>query len=146
MDLLLNILFIVLSLLAAAGVGLLIFFKLTVSIRDSRRRPAEKRLGQGARKALLLYQPSNGRRNVPQAEALAARLAEMGYAVTVNHPSEDCPMPLGTTTCWCSAPPSTWARPPGPCAGTWRPIPLPASGCCCMWMGWIWGAPPSWRR
>ena len=40
MDLLLNILFIVLSLLAAAGVGLLIFFKLTVSIRDSRRRPA----------------------------------------------------------------------------------------------------------
>ena len=87
MDLLLNILFIVLSLLAAAGVGLLIFFKLTVSIRDSRRRPAEKRLGQGARKALLLYQPSNGRRNVPQAEALAARLAEMGYAVTVNHPS-----------------------------------------------------------
>ena len=95
MDLLLNILFIVLSLLAAAGVGLLIFFKLTVSIRDSRRRPAEKRLGQGARKALLLYQPSNGRRNVPQAEALAARLAEMGYAVTVNHPSEDLPYAPG---------------------------------------------------
>lgn len=71
MELLLNILFIVLSLLAAAAVGLMIFFKLTISIRDSRRRPAEKRLGQGARKALFLYQPSNAKRNVPQAEALA---------------------------------------------------------------------------
>ena len=40
MELLLNILFIVLSLLAAAAVGLMIFFKLTISIRDSRRRPA----------------------------------------------------------------------------------------------------------
>ena len=66
MELLLNILFIVLSLLAAAAVGLMIFFKLTISIRDSRRRPAEKRLGQGARKALFLYQPSNAKRNVPR--------------------------------------------------------------------------------
>lgn len=89
MELLLRILFIVLSLLAAAVVGAMIFFKLTVSIRDSRRRPEEKRLGAGTRKALLLYQPSNRRRNVPQAEALAERLAEMGYAVTVNHPSEE---------------------------------------------------------
>ena len=95
MELLLKILLIVLSLLAAAAVGVMIFFKLTVSLRDSRRRWAEKRLGQGARKALLLYQPSNARRNVPQAEALAARLAEMGYAVTVNHPSEDLPYAPG---------------------------------------------------
>ena len=95
MELLLNILFIILSLLAAAAVGLMIFFKLTISIRDSCRRPAEKRLGQGARKALFLYQPSNAKRNVPQAEALAARLAEMGYAVTVNHPSEDLPYAPG---------------------------------------------------
>ena len=95
MELLLNILRVILALLAAAAVGTLIFFKLTAGLRDSRRRWAEKRVGQGARKALLLYQPSNARRNVPQAEALAARLAEMGYAVTVNHPSEDLPYAPG---------------------------------------------------
>ena len=95
MELLLNILFVILSLLAVAAVGIMIFFKLTISLRDSRRRWSEKQLGQGERKALLLYQPSNARRNVPQAEALAARLAEMGYAVTVNHPSEDLPYAPG---------------------------------------------------
>ena len=95
MELLINILLILLSLLAAAAVGLMVFFKLTVTIRDTRRRSAEKRVGQGARKALLLYQPSNAKRNVAQAEALAARLAEMGYAVTVNHPSEDLPYAPG---------------------------------------------------
>ena len=95
MELLLNILRVILALLAAAAVGTLIFFKLTAGLRDSRRRWAEKRVGQGERKALLLYQPSNARRNVPQAEALAARLAEKGYAVTVNHPSEDLPYAPG---------------------------------------------------
>lgn len=95
MELLLNILFVILSLLAAAAVGIMIFFKLTISLRDSRRQWAEKQLGQGNRKALLLYQPSNAKRNVPQAEALAARLAEMGYAVTVNCPSEDLPYSPG---------------------------------------------------
>lgn len=78
----------VLVVLAACGVALLIFFKFTVGRRDSWRMPDEKIIGAGAKRALLIYQPSNGGRNVPQALALAKYLAEQGYTVTVNHPSQ----------------------------------------------------------
>lgn len=75
-------------LLAAALVGAMVFFKFTIGRRDSWKRPEEKSYGGGERKALVLYQPSNGRHNVPLAEALAKALARLGYAVTVNHPSD----------------------------------------------------------
>lgn len=78
----------VLALFVALGVAAMIFFKLTVGRRDSWRRSEEKRFGTGEKQALLLYQPSNGGHNGPQAEALAKLLAEEGYTVTVNHPSD----------------------------------------------------------
>ena len=76
------------GLLAVCAVAAMIFFKLTIGRRDSWRKSEEKRYGTGEKKALLLYQPSNGNHNVPQAEALGRLLAGAGYAVTVNHPSE----------------------------------------------------------
>lgn len=78
----------VLVVLASCGVALLIFFKITVGRRDSWRMPDEKIIGTGAKRALLVYQPSNGGRSVPQALALAKYVAEQGYTVTVNHPSQ----------------------------------------------------------
>ncbi len=77
-----------LLIVVACGVIGLIFFKFTAGRRDSWRMPDEKIVGDGTRKALLLYQPSNGGHNVPLADALARQVAEQGYTVTVNHPSE----------------------------------------------------------
>lgn len=77
----------ILAFFALLGILAMVFFKLTVGRRDSWRRPEEKRRGTGEKRALLLYQPSNGGHNIPQAEALAGLLAEEGYTVTVNYPS-----------------------------------------------------------
>ncbi len=77
--------FVVMLLLALAA---MVFFKLTMGARDSWRKPEEKIVGNGGKKALLLYQPSNGRHNVPLAMALAELAAQRGYTVTVNYPSE----------------------------------------------------------
>lgn len=88
MEIVINILLGIGAVLAVCAVGAMIFFKLTMGRRDSWRRPDEKRFGGGEKRALLLYQPSNGGHNVPQAEALARALAGEGYAVTVNHPSD----------------------------------------------------------
>lgn len=78
----------ILLVMLLCGVAAMIFFKLTIGRRDSWRSPDEQTVGSGERKALLLYQPSNGRHNVPMAEALARQVADRGYTVTVNHPSE----------------------------------------------------------
>lgn len=77
----------ILAFFALLGIAAMVFLKLTIGRRDSWRRPEEKRKGTGERRALLLYQPSNGGHNIPQAEALAGLLAEEGYTVTVNYPS-----------------------------------------------------------
>lgn len=84
----LYILGVFLLILVVCGVAGLIFFKFTVGRRDSWRMPDEKIMGDGARKALLLYQPSNGGHNVPLAHALAQQVAKQGYTVVMNHPSE----------------------------------------------------------
>lgn len=70
------------------GVAAMVFFKLSIGKRDSWRSPDEKTVGAGERKALLLYQPSNGRHNLPLVKALAEQVAARGYTVTVNYPSE----------------------------------------------------------
>lgn len=77
----------VLGLLAVAFVALLIFVKLTVGRRDGWRKSEEQTYGEGEKKALFLYQPSNGGHNVSQAQAMAGFLAGQGYTVTVNYPS-----------------------------------------------------------
>lgn len=78
----------ILALMLVLGVIAMIFFKLTIGKRDSWRGPEEVVYGEGEKRALLLYQPSNGRHNVPLATALAKWVAEKGYTVTVNYPSE----------------------------------------------------------
>lgn len=78
----------ILLIMLVCGVAAMIFFKLTIGKRDSWKKPEEIRMGDGEKRALFLYQPSNGRHNVPLAMALAGALAERGYAVTLNHPSE----------------------------------------------------------
>ena len=88
MSILLYVLLGILALLTICAVGAMIFFKLSMGRRDRWRRPDEKRFGSGEKRALILYQPSNGRHNVPQVEELARSLAGEGYAVTVNHPSD----------------------------------------------------------
>ena len=75
------------GLLVAAAVVMMVFFKLTAGRRDGWRKPGEQLCGAGPRRALFLYQPSNGGHNAAQAQALAGFLAGMGYAVTVNYPS-----------------------------------------------------------
>lgn len=76
------------GLLAVLAVGAMVFFKLTIGRRDSWKKPEEHVVGGGEKKALFLYQPSNGKRNVPQAEQMADVLAALGYTVTVNYPSQ----------------------------------------------------------
>ncbi len=78
----------ILALFLLMGVIAMVFFKLTMGKRDSWRKPEETIYGTGAKKALLLYQPSNGKHNVPLAKALAEDLAGRGYTVTANYPSE----------------------------------------------------------
>ncbi|SBW09501.1 conserved exported hypothetical protein [uncultured Eubacteriales bacterium] len=78
----------VLLVMLVLGLAAMIFFKLAIGTRDSWRNPEEKIVGDGAKKALLLYQPSNGKHNVSMAMALAELAAGRGYTVTVNHPSE----------------------------------------------------------
>lgn len=70
------------------GLAAMVFFKLMIGARDSWRKPEEKIVGDGEKRALLLYQPSSGKHNVPMALALAELAASKGYTVTVNHPSE----------------------------------------------------------
>lgn len=55
------------------------------------RTPEEQVFGSGERGALLLYQPSNHGSNAPLAQALAEAVAEAGYTVTVNYPTEQLP-------------------------------------------------------
>ncbi|WP_297719406.1 hypothetical protein [Intestinimonas sp.] len=76
-------------LLALLGVGLALstVFYWTARQRDLVRRPVEKTVGCGSRRALLIYQPSNRGKNHTAARALAAALAGAGYTVTVNYPS-----------------------------------------------------------
>ena len=78
----------VLLILALILVGMMVFFKLTIGRRDSWKKPEETLFGAGERKALLLYQPSNAKSNVPLARAVAEALSRKGYQVTVNYPSE----------------------------------------------------------
>lgn len=66
----------------------MVYFKLTVGRRDSWKKPEERQFGTGEKRALYLFQPSNRRHNVPQAQDLAAFLAEQGFSVTMNYPSE----------------------------------------------------------
>ena len=76
-------------LLVLLGGGLLLagIFYWTARRRDLVRRPVEKRVGYGARGALLIYQPSNRGKNHAIAWALARTLARTGYTVTLNYPS-----------------------------------------------------------
>lgn len=75
-------------LLLAAGVGgLILLFYWTGRRRDLIRRPEEKQVGYGFKKALLIYQPSNRGKNHALAWALARTLAKAGHTVTVNYPS-----------------------------------------------------------
>ena len=76
-----------LGLLLAAFVVAMVFFKLTAGRRDGWRKPEEQVYGDGGKRALFLYQPSNGGHNQAQAQALAGFLAGQGYSVTVNYPS-----------------------------------------------------------
>ena len=62
-------------------------FYWTARRRDLVRRPVEKRVGYGARRVLLIYQPSNRGRNHAIAWALARALARAGSTVTLNYPS-----------------------------------------------------------
>ncbi|MEG2097069.1 MAG: hypothetical protein RRY65_02770 [Pseudoflavonifractor sp.] len=78
----------VFGLLLVLAVAAMVFFKLTVGKRDTWKSPEEHIYGDGTRQALLLYQPSNHRHNVPPIKALAECLAGMGYRVTVNYPSK----------------------------------------------------------
>lgn len=78
----------ILLLMLLCGVAAMVFFKLSIGKRDSWRSPDEKIIGSGEKRALLLYQPSNGKHNLPLAKALAELVAERGYTVTVNYPSE----------------------------------------------------------
>lgn len=78
----------ILALMLVCGVVAMIFFKLTIGKRDSWKSPEEQSFGSGEKRALFLYQPSNGKHNVPSAHALAEQVARRGYAVTVNYPSE----------------------------------------------------------
>lgn len=75
--------------LALLGGGLLLaaIFYWTVQQRDLVRRPVEKQVGYGARKVLLIYQPSNRGKNHAIAWALARALAQAGHTVTLNYPS-----------------------------------------------------------
>ncbi|MEG2119495.1 MAG: hypothetical protein RRY53_04005 [Pseudoflavonifractor sp.] len=78
----------VLALMVVLGVAAMVFLKLAVGKRDTWKNPEERVFGSGTRQALLLYQPSNHRHNVPLVTALAEYLAANGYRVTVNYPSE----------------------------------------------------------
>lgn len=75
--------------LALLGCGLVLtaVFYWTARRRDLVRRPVEKQVGYGARKVLLIYQPSNRGRNHAIAWALARTLARAGHTVTLNYPS-----------------------------------------------------------
>ena len=66
-------------LLVLLGGGLLLagIFYWTARRRDLVRRPVEKRVGYGARGALLIYQPSNRGKNHAIAWALARTLARI---------------------------------------------------------------------
>lgn len=76
-------------LLALLGGGLVLsaVFYWTARRRDLVRRPVEKQVGYGARKVLLIYQPSNRGKNHAIAWALARTLARAGHTVTLNYPS-----------------------------------------------------------
>lgn len=76
-----------LILAGAAGAGLWLLFYWTARRRDLVRRPEEKQVGYGFKKALLIYQPSNRGKNHAIAWALARTLAKAGHTVTVNYPS-----------------------------------------------------------
>lgn len=75
--------------LALLGGGLVLsaVFYWTARRRDLVRRPVEKQVGYGARKVLLIYQPSNRGKNHAIAWALARTLARAGHTVTLNYPS-----------------------------------------------------------
>lgn len=78
----------ILLVMLLCGVAAMVLFKLSIGKRDSWRSPDEKTVGTGEKRALFLYQPSNGKHNMPLAKALAELVAERGYTVTVNYPSE----------------------------------------------------------
>lgn len=78
---------IVLAVLAAGAGGLWLLVWWTLKRRDLVRRPEEKQVGYGFKKALLIYQPSNRGKNHAMAWELARRLAKAGHTVTVNYPS-----------------------------------------------------------
>lgn len=80
-------LLIALLLLLGGGAALAAMFYWTARRRDLIRRPVEKQVGYGARKALLIYQPSNQGSNHAVAWALARALAKAGHTVTLNYPS-----------------------------------------------------------
>ena len=70
--------------LAALAAALYLIFYWTVRRRDLVRRPVERQVGYGFKRALLIYQPSNRGRNNAIAWALARALARAGHTVTVN--------------------------------------------------------------
>lgn len=74
-------------LLAAVAAALWLDFYWTGRRRDLVRRPSEKQVGFGFKKALLIYQPSNRGRTRAIAWSLAQTLARAGHTVTVNFPS-----------------------------------------------------------
>lgn len=74
-------------LLAAAVAALWLDFTWTARSRDLTRRPVEKQVGFGFKKALLIYQPSNRGKNHAIAWELARTLAKAGHTVTLNFPS-----------------------------------------------------------
>ena len=61
--------------LAALAAALYLIFYWTVRRRDLVRRPVERQVGYGFKRALLIYQPSNRGRNNAIAWALARALA-----------------------------------------------------------------------
>lgn len=83
-----KILLVVAILLIILLVTVMILFKVTVRSRDTVKKPNERVYGTGERLALVLYQPSNHGSNIKPTLAMAQALAEEGYTVTVNYPSE----------------------------------------------------------
>lgn len=82
-----NLWLIPLLLLAAFVAALWLDFHWTARRRDLVRRPVEKQVGFGFKKALLIYQPSNRGRNHAIAWNLARTLAKANHTVTLNFPS-----------------------------------------------------------
>ena len=96
--------------LLAGGLVLAAVFYWTARRRDLVRRPVEKQVGYGARKVLLIYQPSNRGRNHAIAWALARALAKAAIPSPSTTPPRCSATIPRAMTCSSLAAAFTWAR------------------------------------